>query len=134
MISPALDVSSLPDVFVARQPIFDQRSNLFGYELLFRSSLENHFAGTDHEHASVSVIANSFFVLGIEALTGRGRAWKLDSTRSLQLGMTARHNFVLPESAADNVSSSADSRPPPAGIHRAMRVSAIALLFKRSTM
>ncbi len=51
-----------------------------------------------------------------------------------QLGMTARYNFVLPESAADSVSSSADSRPPPAGIPRAMRVSATGLLFKRSTM
>ena len=38
--------------------------------------------------------------------------------------MTARYNFVLPDSAADSVNSSADSRPPPAGIPRAMRVSA----------
>src|SRR4051794_40391049 len=63
------------NVYVARQPIFDRRSHVYGYELLFRSSLENRFNGTDHEQASVSVIANSFFVLGIETLTGRGRAF-----------------------------------------------------------
>ena len=52
---------------------------------------------------------------------------------SSQLGSTARYNFVLPESAADNVNSSADSRPPPAGIPRAMRVRVIGLPFNRST-
>ena len=60
--------------------------------------------------------------------------FSLDAMRSSQLGMTARYNFVLPDSAADSVNSSADSRPPPAGIPRAMRVSATGLLFKRSTM
>jgi len=44
------------------------------------------------------------------------------------------YSFVLPDSAADSVNSSADSRPPPAGMPRAMRVSATGLLFKRSTM
>jgi hypothetical protein len=58
----------------------------------------------------------------------------LDAMRSSQLGMTARYNFVLPDSAANSVNSSADSKPPPAGIPRAMRVSATGLLFKRSTM
>jgi EAL and modified HD-GYP domain-containing signal transduction protein len=80
------------NVYVARQPIFDRRLNLYGYELLFRSSLENHFAGTDHEHASVSVIANSFFVLGIEALTGRGRAF-VNFTRATLL---SEYAYVLP--------------------------------------
>ena len=51
--------------------------------------------------------------------------------RSSQLGMTARYNFVLPDSAADSVNSSADSRPPPAGIPRAMRVSATGLLLQK---
>lgn len=63
------------DVFVARQPIFDRKSELFGYELLFRSGLENQFGGADHDQASLAVIANSFFIFGIEALIGRGRAF-----------------------------------------------------------
>jgi EAL and modified HD-GYP domain-containing signal transduction protein len=65
----------LPDVFVARQPIFDVRHRLFGYELLFRSSHENHFDSPDQEQASLSVIANSFFVFGIGTLAGNARAF-----------------------------------------------------------
>jgi len=45
-----------------------------------------------------------------------------------------RYSFVLPESAAESVNSSADSRPPPAGMPHAMRVSVTGLLLKRSTM
>lgn len=63
------------DVFVARQPIFDRKSELFGYELLFRSSMDNQFTSTDPDQASLTVIANSFFVFGIEALTGSSRAF-----------------------------------------------------------
>jgi c-di-GMP-related signal transduction protein len=74
-MSPAVSELSLPDVFVARQPIFDQRLNLFGYELLFRSNRENRFTSTDQEQASLSVIANSFFVFGIGSLTGDARAF-----------------------------------------------------------
>src|SRR2546429_566731 len=44
------------------------------------------------------------------------------------------HSFVRPESAAESVSSSADSRPPPAGMPRAIRVRLIGLSFKKSTM
>src|SRR5439155_20203752 len=44
------------------------------------------------------------------------------------------YSFVRPVSAAESVSSSADSRPPPAGIPRAIRVRLTGLFFKRSTM
>jgi c-di-GMP-related signal transduction protein len=74
-MSSAMAELSMPDVYVARQPIFDQNLNLFGYELLFRSSRENRFSSTDQERASLSVIANSFFVFGIGALTGDARAF-----------------------------------------------------------
>jgi c-di-GMP-related signal transduction protein len=84
--------SNALNVYVARQPIFDRHSHLYGYELLFRSGLENRFTGVDHEHASVSVIANSFFVLGIEALTGGGRAF-VNFTRETLLSDYA---YVLP--------------------------------------
>lgn len=40
----------MPDLkplrYVARQPIFDRKENVFGYELLFRNGLENCFRGT----------------------------------------------------------------------------------------
>jgi hypothetical protein len=80
------------DVFVAREPIFDRQSGLFGYELLFRSGPDNWFDGQDPDQASLSVIASSFFVFGIEALTGPGRAF-INFTRSTLLSDCA---YVLP--------------------------------------
>ena len=62
------------------------------------------------------------------------RIVKLERRHRSNQEVQACHNFVLPESAADSVNSSADSRPPPAGMPRAMRVSVIGLPFKRSTM
>jgi EAL and modified HD-GYP domain-containing signal transduction protein len=81
------------DVYVARQPIFDTRSNVYGYELLYRDGLENRFTGLDADQASASVISNSFFVFGIETLTGSGRAF-VNFTRENLLGDLA---YVLPK-------------------------------------
>jgi len=58
------------DIYVARQPIFDQDQNIFAYELLYRrgkvnSSGEN-FNG---DQATSEVIINSFLLIGIEELT-----------------------------------------------------------------
>lgn len=89
---PEIVESALPDVFVARQPIFDQASNIYGYELLFRSSRENHFDSPDQEQASLSVIANSFFVFGIGVLAGTTRAF-INFTRETLLNDYA---YALP--------------------------------------
>ncbi len=72
--APTAD-SALPDLFVARQPIFDAQLKLFGYEMLFRASRENRFTSSDQEQASLSVIANSFFVFGVGTLAGDARAF-----------------------------------------------------------
>jgi EAL and modified HD-GYP domain-containing signal transduction protein len=72
--APSTD-PALPDVFVARQPIFNAQMGVYGYEMLFRSSRENRFASSDQEQASLSVIANSFFVFGIGTLAGDARAF-----------------------------------------------------------
>jgi c-di-GMP-related signal transduction protein len=63
------------DVFVARQPILDQKSRIYGYELLYRSSMTNGFDNTQEDLASLRVIANSFAVLGLERMTGSARAF-----------------------------------------------------------
>jgi c-di-GMP-related signal transduction protein len=63
------------DIFVARQPIFDTRQHVFGYELLYRSGSGNVYQGTDGNQASLSVIRNTFLMLGSEALTGRKKAF-----------------------------------------------------------
>ena len=58
------------EVFVARQPIFNSRQQVFAYELLFRHGLENYYSGTDGDLATARVITDSFMLFGIEALTG----------------------------------------------------------------
>jgi c-di-GMP-related signal transduction protein len=63
------------EVFVARQPIFDRYRQLYAYELLFRSGLQNAFQATDSDRASVKVIADSFLRFGIQRMTGGKRAF-----------------------------------------------------------
>src|SRR2546430_2336368 len=61
--------------FIARQPIFDARQNIYGYELLFRSGTDNFFNGPDVDHASLSVIANGVLFHVIEDLTENRKAF-----------------------------------------------------------
>ena len=72
------------DVFVARQPILDKKLKTFGYELLFRNSLDNLFPEIDGDVASSTVLANSFLCMGIEKLTGGKKAF-INFTRNLLL-------------------------------------------------
>ncbi len=68
--------------FIARQPIFDVAQKVYAYELLFRSGLDNYFDCDDIDHASTSVIANSFLLFGIDEMTGGRRAF-LNCTRKV---------------------------------------------------
>lgn len=65
----------LMEVFVAKQPIFDRNSDVFGYELLFRSGHGNFYDGLDENAATSKVISNSLSVIGMENLTGNKRAF-----------------------------------------------------------
>lgn len=50
-------------IFVARQPIYDSKTNVFGYELLFRSSAENNNSAVtpaNCDMATTTVIADGF--------------------------------------------------------------------------
>jgi c-di-GMP-related signal transduction protein len=60
--------------YLARQPIFDAAGNVFGYELLFRSSLENFFGSAQSDLASAST-ADNLFLFGLERLTQGRRAF-----------------------------------------------------------
>jgi EAL and modified HD-GYP domain-containing signal transduction protein len=61
----------LMDVFVARQAILNRQKDLFGYELLFRSSAErNCYDGTDSCSSTQQVIANTLFSAGLEGILG----------------------------------------------------------------
>ena len=57
------------DIFLARQPIFDHEQNVYAYEILYRSGIENVYDGTDGDEASKSVLYNSFQTFGIDNLT-----------------------------------------------------------------
>ncbi len=54
--------------FLARQPILDCNSRVYGYELLFRTGPLNVFSG-DHEYAS-RTMADNTILFGLEELTG----------------------------------------------------------------
>ena len=60
--------------YLARQPIFDRRNAVFGYELLFRSGMENFFQPKAGGQATEYVVDN-YFLLGIGSLTGGCKAF-----------------------------------------------------------
>ena len=62
-----------PMRYVARQPIFDREQQGFGYELLFRNSLENCFTG-DADEASRATLDRSL-VMGLDVLCDGRRAF-----------------------------------------------------------
>jgi c-di-GMP-related signal transduction protein len=71
-------------VFVARQPILDRLKKTYAYELLFRDGPVNRFTGSDPDQASRSVIDTSFFLLGIDTITG-GKPAFVNFTRNALL-------------------------------------------------
>ncbi|MGB5853933.1 MAG: diguanylate phosphodiesterase, partial [Oceanisphaera sp.] len=57
--------------FVARQAILDGRGNPLGYELLFRTSLENRFPDIEAGLATRRLMAEQFLSQKIEDLVGQ---------------------------------------------------------------
>jgi len=57
-------------IFIARQPIFDLQQNVFGYELFFRSGLDNVFRNAPPNQASAKVMADSALTLSLEVVSG----------------------------------------------------------------
>jgi len=60
--------------FIARQPIFSLQRDVFAYELLFRSGIQNSCEGIDLEQASTLMLDTSFLI-GLQRLTGGKRAF-----------------------------------------------------------
>ena len=56
--------------YAARQPILNRNKELFGYELLFRDSLENVFPSINEDEATSRLIEGSQLSLGLEEMTG----------------------------------------------------------------
>ncbi len=63
------------ETFVARQPILDQHQQVYGYELLYRSSWENVFTHADPNQASATVMTDGVALLGMDTLTNQKKAF-----------------------------------------------------------
>ncbi len=70
--------------FIARQPIFDTRQRVYGYELLFRSGLDNVFRSEDPDQATSKVLTDSFALFNMSTLTGGKRGF-INITRDILL-------------------------------------------------
>ncbi len=81
--------------FIARQPILDRKLRTFGYELLFRSGVENIFTFADGDQAS-KVVIDSIFLLGLDSLTDSHKAF-FNCTREI---LTQDFVYLLPKEKA----------------------------------
>ncbi|MBU0961207.1 MAG: HDOD domain-containing protein [Proteobacteria bacterium] len=79
------------DTFLARQPIFDRKLDIYGYELLFRADPTNIFPEIDGDSATAKILSSTFFTVGIEEVTGGKKAF-VNFTEELLLQGTA-HMF-----------------------------------------
>ena len=70
------------DAYVARQPIFNRRKKLLGYELLFRDGTANYVPDMDGDIMTSTVLSNTFFAIGIDALLG-GKLSFINFTQNL---------------------------------------------------
>lgn len=82
-----LKAHTIMDVFIARQPIFDQQQRVYAYELLYRSGQQNFCTAADLNDASRKVIANSGLLLGTINITDGKKAF-INVTRDILLDET----------------------------------------------
>lgn len=94
------------DIYVARQPIFDKKKHVVGYELLHRTSLSvNAYPGGDSTEASLAVIRSAFLVLGDRILPRPQQAF-INFTKDLLISGIARilpHDCTVIEVLEDTV-------------------------------
>jgi c-di-GMP-related signal transduction protein len=72
------------DAHVARQPIFDIRKKISGYELLFRDQTARYNPDVDGDVATSTVLANAYFAIGMDSLVGNKKSF-INFTQSLLL-------------------------------------------------
>ncbi len=73
---------------VASQPIFNMKTEIFGYELLYRSGKDSKgYDATDHNMATKDVIVTAFSDIGIETITAGKKAF-VNFTQDLILNET----------------------------------------------
>lgn len=65
----------MENIFIARQPIYDRKLEVMGYELLYRSGDMDVAVFKDADQASRDTILNSFLHIGIDNLVGSALAF-----------------------------------------------------------
>jgi c-di-GMP phosphodiesterase len=73
------------DLYIARQPIFDRKLKLFGYELLYRAGNEQRANVQDANQATAQVITLGLIEIGLEKLVGSHHAF-INLSRDYVLG------------------------------------------------
>jgi EAL and modified HD-GYP domain-containing signal transduction protein len=89
---------SLNDIYIGRQPIYDRRMRVYGYELLFRAASDNQACFSDGDQATTDVIVNTFLEIGLDNIVGDRLAF-INLTRAYFVGERTvslpRHRVVL---------------------------------------
>ena len=86
MVETEVEVDeSGPSVHIARQPLFDRRGRVRGFELLYRATPEAVNAGQADSAATSSTIVTAFVELGLASIVGAARAW-INVTEELLCG------------------------------------------------
>jgi EAL and modified HD-GYP domain-containing signal transduction protein len=76
------------DVFVARQPIFDSKGELYAYELLYRRTGVTSIAeGVSSDVMASEVLVHTFLNIGMDRMTGGHRAFLNFTREMLMRGM-----------------------------------------------
>ncbi|MDR0570955.1 MAG: HDOD domain-containing protein [Clostridiales Family XIII bacterium] len=77
------------ETFIARQPIFDKRNEVYAYELLYRSDKDKNYfdPSIDPDLASTRTIINSFIEIGLDRLTNGRKAFVNCTERLLVNGI-----------------------------------------------
>lgn len=65
----------MEDIFLARQPIYNRKLEVAGYELLYRDNEPDSANFSDASHASSRLIINTFIGLGLENIVGSNPAY-----------------------------------------------------------
>ncbi len=65
----------MSDLFIGRQPIFDRKLKVIGYELLYRNCQVNNAAIKNEDSATSRVILNTFIEFGLSRLVGTQSAF-----------------------------------------------------------
>lgn len=82
----------MPDIFIARQPIYNRTQHVYGYELLYRSSDENRAVIPEGDAATSQTLLNAFTEIGLNNLVG-GRCAFINLSRGF---LTGQYPLPLP--------------------------------------